>query len=256
MRSRGTSVASLKARGAGNAVDRWPVDDRAMTVWSTDPALRAAVDASLSWYDALCAVHGVPCGIEDDVWCAYSPPPPLHSTAKTVEPGARPDRALAAISGVGSIADSFGAFDLTREGYRLLFEAQWIHLFAPSMGTRRLPDGWTSLATASELRAWTSRHDTQDVLLPALLQRSAFRVIGKKHDDGYRAGAVLHLGTGVVDISNVWSTSMRVDWTDLVGAATALFPGRALVGYSHGTTLQDASAAGFVPLGPHRVWIR
>ena len=29
------------------------------------PALRAAVDASLSWYDSLCAVHGVPCSIDD-----------------------------------------------------------------------------------------------------------------------------------------------------------------------------------------------
>lgn len=227
-----------------------------MSVWSTSPALRAAVDASLSWYNALCAVHGVPCGIEDDVWCAYSTPPPLHSAAKTVEPGARPDRALAGIAGDGSIADSFGAFDLTGEGYRLLFEAQWIHRPAPILTSRLLPDGWSSLGTASELRAWTSRHDTEAVLLPALLQRSAFRVIGKRHDDGYGAGAVLHLCTGIVEITNVWSTSERLDWTDLVGAATALFPGRALVGYAHGAALQDASAAGFVTLGPQRVWIR
>jgi hypothetical protein len=227
-----------------------------MTVWSTDPALRTAVDASLSWYDALCALHGVPCGIEDDVWCAYSPPPPLHSTAKTVEPGARPDRALAAIAGDGSIADSFGAFDLTREGFRLLFEAQWIHRPASTTGSRHLPDGWTSLGTKSELHAWTSRHDTQAVLLPALLQRSAFRVIGERHDDGYGAGAVLHLCTGVVDISNVWSSSERLDWSDLIAAANALFPGRALVGYAYGAALEDASAAGFVPLGPQRVWIR
>jgi hypothetical protein len=227
-----------------------------VSVWSTSPALRAAVDASLSWYDALCALHGVPCGIEDDVWCAYSPPPPLHSTAKTVEPGARPDRALAAIAGKGSIADSFGAFDLTGEGYRLLFEAQWIHRPASSVDSRHLPDGWSTLGTEPELRAWTSRHDTEAVLLPALLQRSAFRVIGKRHDDGYGAGAVLHLCTGVVDISNVWSASGGVDWTALVGAATALFPGRALVGYANGAALEDASAAGFASLGPQRVWIR
>jgi len=227
-----------------------------VSAWSLSPALRAAVDASLSWYDSLCAVHGVPCSIDDDVWCADAPPPPLHSTAKTVEPGARPDRALAAVVDSGSIADSFGSFDLTGEGYRLLFEARWIHRPAAAVGTRQLPAGWSSVGTAAELRAWTSRHDTQDVLLPALLQRSAFRVIGKRYDDGYGAGAVLHLCSGVVDISNVWSTSKDLDWTDLVHAAAALFPGRALVGYQRGADLENASAAGFDTLGPQRVWIR
>jgi hypothetical protein len=227
-----------------------------VTVGSLSPALRAAVDASLLWYDALCGVHGVPCGIEESVWCAYAPPPPLHSNAKTVEPRARPDRALAAVPGHGSIADSFGAFDLTGEGYRLLFEAQWIRRPPPDAGSRHLPAGWSSVGSASDLRAWTSRQDTRGVLLPALLQRSAFKVIGRRRGDGYEAGAVLHLGTGVVDISNVWSTSGDLNWTELVDAASALFPGRALVGYEHGAHLEYASAAGFATLGPQRVWIR
>lgn len=227
-----------------------------VTGWSISPALRAAVDASLSWYDALCALHEVPCGIEDDVWCACTPPPPLHSNAKTVEPSARPDRALAAIIDEGSIADSFGAFDLSGEGYRLLFEAQWIHRPGPTSNVRHLPAGWESVRTKSDLHAWTSRHDTEAVLLPALLQRSAFRLIGKRHEGGYIAGAVLHLCSGVVDVSNVWTTSEDLDWTELVIAAAALFPGRALVGYEYGANLEYASAAGFATLGPQRVWIR
>jgi hypothetical protein len=227
-----------------------------VTGWSINPELRAAVDASLSWYDALCALHGVPCGIKDDVWRAYTPPPPLHSTAKTVEPSARPDRALAAVIDQGGIADSFGQFDLRGEGFRLLFEAQWLHRSAPPPGPRRLPAGWVVVSSASELEAWTSRHDTQAVLLPALLQRSAFRVIGKRSVDGFGAGAVLHLCTGVVDISNVWTTSESLDWTELVSTAAAMFPGRALVGYEHGSDLEPAVAAGFATLGPQRVWIR
>jgi hypothetical protein len=227
-----------------------------MSTWPVSPSLRVAVDASLSWYDALCGVHGVPCGIEDDVWRAYAPPPPLHSIAKTVEPTALPDRALAAVAGEGSIADSFGSFDLTGEGYRLLFEAQWMHQSAPTVGRRRLPIGWSSVSTETELQAWTSRHDTQAVLLPALLKRSAFRVIGKGDQAGYEAGAVLHLCTGVVEISNVWSISKGVDWIDLVVAASALFPGRALVGYQRGADLASALEAGFTALGPQRVWIR
>lgn len=227
-----------------------------VTGWSTRPALRAAVDASLSWYDALCALHRVPCGVEDDVWRAYTPPPPLHSTVKTVEPTARAERALAAVTDDGSIADSFGAFDLSAEGYRLLFEAQWIHHPAAPLRSRQLPPGWASIRTESELRAWTSRHDTQGVLLPALLQRSGFRLIGKEDDGVYAAGAVLHLGTGVVDISNVWTTVGSLDWSELISAAAALFPERALVGYEYGADLQAATAAGFSALGPQRVWVR
>jgi hypothetical protein len=227
-----------------------------MTGSSVSPALRAAVDASLSWYDALCALHSVPCGIEDDVWRAYTPPPPLHSAAKTVEPAAHPDRVLAAVTEDGGIADSFGELDLSGEGFRLLFEAQWIHRPAPPAGPRRLPAGWAIVRSPAELEAWTSRHDTQAVLLPALLQRSAFRVIGRRHDGGYGAGAVLHLCSGVVDISNVWASAGSPDWAELVSAAAALFPGRALVGYEDGPDLERAVAAGFATLGPQRVWIR
>jgi hypothetical protein len=220
--------------------------------------LRSAVDASLSWYDALCALHGVACGIEEDVWTAHSAPPPLHSAAKSVEPTARPDRALAALEaiGPGSIADSFGAFDLTAEGFRLLFEAQWIHRTAPSVPSRHLPSDWVIVGTEPELRAWTDHHDTATVLLPGLLHRSAFRIIGKRRDDDFAAGAVLHLCAGVVDISNVWTSAQDADWAETVDAAAALFPGRALVGYEQGTDLEHAVESGFVEVGPQRVWIR
>ena len=86
---------------------------------------------------------------------------------------------------------------------------------------------------------WTSRHDTEAVLLPALLQRSAFRVIGRRDDGGgFGAGAVLHLCSGVVDVSNVWTTSEGLNWTEVVSAAAAVFPGRALVGYEYGADLE------------------
>jgi hypothetical protein len=70
-------------------------DNPAMHPRTLDPRLRVAVDASLAWYEALCALHGVRCGIEDDTWVAYDPPPPLHSVAKTIEPSAGPDRVCA-----------------------------------------------------------------------------------------------------------------------------------------------------------------
>ncbi|HEU5486673.1 MAG TPA: hypothetical protein VFU98_17340 [Microlunatus sp.] len=220
--------------------------------------LRAAVDASASWYDALCALHEVPCGIEHDIWRSYAPPPPLHSVAKTLEPTARPDPALRVMEAYehGSIADSFGHLDLSAEGYDLLFEAQWIHRPPEPAPARSLPPGWILLRTAAELQRWTSHHDTEQVLLPSLLERSSFCVLGERRDDDYVAGVVLHLGTGVVDISNAWALGPSSKWPAMVAAAGALFPGRALVGYEYGTDLDRAQEAGFAATGPQRVWVR
>lgn len=229
-----------------------------MTSSRVGPRLRAAVDASLSWYDALCALHAVPCGIEDDVWLAYSTPPPLHSTAKTVEPTARADRILAALGphGHGSIADSFGVLDLTDAGFRLLFEARWVHHPGQNVSSRRLPAGWAVVRTATELANWTARHDTAAVLLPGLLARSAFCILAKRAEDQLVAGAVLHLNAGVVYISNVWTHRLELDWSELVNIAGALYPERSLVGYESGEDLERARMAGFHDIGPQRVWIR
>lgn len=233
-----------------------------MTIASVEPRLRAAVDASLAWYDTLCALHGVRCRIEDDTWVAYDPPPPLHSNAKTVEPGAGPERALAALAAQqhGSVADSFGLLDLSGAGLTMLFEARWIHR-PPPVADLALPPGWQSVRTLSELEAWTARHDTANVLLPGLLDRSGFMVLARDGssgtDDGPGGGAVTHLCGGVVDVSNVWTDgSEELHWSELVAVVGALYPGRALVGYEQGEGLVAAREAGFQDVGPQRVWVR
>lgn len=224
-----------------------------------DPRVRKAVDASLAWYDALCTLHGVRCGIEDDTWVAYDPPPPLHSTAKTVEPGTAPDRALAAVasSEQGGVADSFGELELRGAGLDLLFEAQWIHRPATDPLTRHLPSGWSVVRTSEALARWTARPDTSDVLLPGLLDRSSFRVLGRYADGRPVAGAVTHLCGGVVDLSNVWAEDGdEPDWPELVRVVSALHPGRDIVGWEHGEALDRARDAGFAAVGPQLVWAR
>jgi hypothetical protein len=229
-----------------------------MGAFTVDPRLRAAVDASLSWYDALCALHGARCGIDVDTWLAYDSPPPLHSIAKTVEPSALPQTALRMLEHYerGSIADSFGAFDLTPEGLDILFDARWVFHPAPPTAARRLPDGWTVVESASALARWTAYHDTAEVLLPGLLDRSSFRVLARHADGLLVGGAVTHLCSGVVEISNVWAWHDTADWNELVAAAAALHPGRPIVGYEHGAGLAQAIDAGFVDVGPQVVWIR
>jgi len=84
-------------------------------------------------------------------------------------------------------------------------------------------------------------------------------VFGAGHfvDAAPTAGAVARLGTGVVEISNVWASPREeLDWSELVAAVAARFPGRALVGWAHGPALEHAQHAGFSAVGLQHVWVR
>lgn len=221
-----------------------------------DPRLRVAVDSSLAWYDALCALHGVAGRVEEGLWVVGGSPPPLHSAVKTIEPGIDPARVARIAPSRGGVADSFGDLGLESYGFDLLFVARWIHRSADQQPARGLAAGWSVVASAAELTDWTAHHDTSEVLLPALLERSSFQVLARHTDGDLTAGAVLHVGTGAVSVSNVWMKDRGDDtWRDLVRNAGALWPGRALVGYERGTDLDSALAAGFVDVGPQLVWV-
>jgi hypothetical protein len=222
-----------------------------------DPRLRAAVDASVSWYEELFAVHGVDHTVADGIWCALGPPPPLHSAAKSVHPGASSDRALAAAAAFEhcSIADSFASLKLP--GFELLFQARWLFHDPPASYTSRPPLGWEPVRSAAELAVWTAQHDTTGVLLPAVLTRPGFTVFGRRSTDGFQAGAVLHACSGVVSLSNVWAApGQDAEWPSLVRLVAAVHPGLAVTGYERGDDLVQARDAGFSDVGPHLVWYR
>ncbi|WP_199514072.1 hypothetical protein [Nucisporomicrobium flavum] len=224
-----------------------------------DPRLRAAVDASVGWYEDLCTLHGVGSTLVDGLWSALSPPPPLHSDAVVVEPAVDAGLVRARLQGREhcGVKDSFATMDLTGDGMRLLFAATWIHRAARPAGRRDLPAGWAAVTGADELAAWTGQHDTSDVLLPPLLQRAHFRILARRSGDRIVAGAVARLGSGAVDVSNVYAVpGHRVDWAELAEVADACFPGRPLVGYERGDALAAALDGGFEPVGELRVWVR
>jgi hypothetical protein len=222
-----------------------------------DPRLRTAVDANVGWYGDLFLLHGVPAVMHDGLWSAVGPPPPLHSDAVVVEPGVTASDVLTRLEGRAraGFKDSFAAIDASAHGMDLLFEATWIHRDAPD--PRPAPASWSIVRTADALAAWTSQHDTAEVLLPGLLDRGPFRILAKRASGQIVAGAVARLGTGAVDVSNVYAVpGHAVDWAELTAAVGAEFPGRPLVGYERGDDLAGALAGGFQPVGDLRVWVR
>jgi hypothetical protein len=224
-----------------------------------DPRLRSAVDASVGWYDDLCALHGVGSMLADGLWSALDAPPPLHSDAVVVEPAVTADEVLVRLDGRahGGVKDSFATMDLSGEGMALLFSATWLYREGEPGRQGAAPAGWTAVTSPEELAEWTGRHDTRDVLLPPLLQRAHFRIMAKYVGGQIVAGAVARLGSGIVDVSNVYAVpGHRVDWAELAGAVGAYFPERPLVGYERGDALDAAIDGGFTPTGELRVWVR
>jgi len=224
-----------------------------------DPRLRAAVDASVRWYDDIFAVHRIPVTVRRAVWSASGAAPPWHSAVKTLGPEAAIDDVLHAMEPHehGSVADSFGRLDLAAHGFDLLFEATWLHRPPDPAPPSGLPMGWSVVGNTDVLDEWNRHHETTEVLGPALLDHPRFRFLAR-HDEGVlTGGAVTHDAGPTVGLSNCWSMpGHHLDWPDVLSCVGALHPGRPVVDYAWGDDLDVMVAAGFSPLGPQLVWAR
>lgn len=220
--------------------------------------LEVAVRASAAWYDDVFEAHGIPSRRDDGLWSAEAEPPRWHSAAKTLRPGVPVERVVGAVERFAecAVADSWADLDLGGHGFRPLFTATWVHR-AASSGALPWPEGWSVVSDAEDLAAWNAMHDTEDVLLPALLTHPRFTFLVRHDGDAMVAGAVLHRVDDAVELSNTWATTGGADdVASLVACAAVLHPGRPLVGYDHGDELVWLLDAGFVAVGPHVVWVR
>ena len=143
---------------------------------AVDPRLRCAVDASVGWYDDLCALHGVGSVLVDGIWSALAPPPPLHSAAVTVEPDVTAERVLARLADGprGGVKDSFSTVDLGAAGWELLLSASWLHRppAVPRAGR------WVDITGARELAAPPALR--RDVDTPEDLRRAVALGLGPR----------------------------------------------------------------------------
>jgi hypothetical protein len=223
-----------------------------------DARLRRAVDANVGWYEAIFAIHGIGSMLTGGLWSSLGPPPPLHSHAVVVESSVTFDVVERRIGGIphAGFKDSFAGLDASSIGMSPLFEATWIHR-DPDTGSAGDPSAWTEVKTAADLAEWNAGYDTGEVLIPAVLERGQFRILARIAEGDVVAGAVVRLGSGAIDLSNVHAVGdYIVDWAELAAAAATRFPGRPLVGYERGDDLAGALAGGFEPVGELRVWVR
>jgi hypothetical protein len=156
-----------------------------------------------------------------------------------------------------SVADSYGTLDLVNLGYTLLFEAQWLGLPAVPQTDARTTTLWSVVTSADQLGAWCNLHDYAGVLTNGVLRHPRLTILASHEGAQMVAGAVLNDAGTSVGLSNVWSVDGGAYAIEgVLIEAHRLYPGRAITAYAAGDELTSLTDLGFVPLGPHRVWLR
>ena len=224
--------------------------------------LSAAVDDSAAWCGIVCSTHGLTPASGRRVWSVPRRSLLGYPDATTLVRGVTAAEVLDRIdSGPGaSVKDSYADLDLAPHGFEVLFDASWIARPAdPSQPAPSLDDlGWESVDDEPALRRWASAHGMVDAFRATLLGRRDVRIIGRRDQGEFVAGAVALGHPDVVGLSNVFCTGddPARAYAQAAAAAVACYPGRSLVGYESGGDLARALAAGFGAIGPLRVWVR
>ncbi|MFB7932575.1 hypothetical protein ACFC4C_26080 [Streptomyces sp. NPDC056039] len=211
----------------------------------------------------MCRAHGVVGGFGGDAWAAPVRTPLYYPDAVTLEPGADVGALVARIDTVSpgaSVKDGFADLELAEAGFRVLFEAWWIH--RPAGASAPVPDlAWEIVDDPGSLRAWALAWDAgggnTGLFRPELLaDPETFVILGRAADGRIAAGAVASRSEHVVGVSNVFARDGGPDaaWPVVLHALATLFPTLPVVGYEQGDDLTVALRYGFEPLGPLRVW--
>lgn len=225
---------------------------------------RAAVLNNAEWCDIVCRSHGLSTRFDGDAWTSAARTPPCYPDAVTLVPNVSAGDLLARIDGsVGcSIKDSFASLDVSAEGFRVLFDAEWIVRTGEMPVPEPAGPGWEPVRDKREFaqwkHLWSGDGGPTEVVRDELLAHDAVVVVAARDGERIVAGAALNRSEHVVGISNFFAPddTAAASWLGLLSFATARFPGFALVGYESGDQLAVALESGFEIAGPLRVWIR
>ena len=218
-----------------------------------------AASNNAHWCDVVCRSHGLPTRSDDDLWVCLRRSPPWYPDAVTLRPGVAAHDVLSFVdSSPGcSVKDSFADLDLTSAGFRVLFEARWIHRPPAPVPASDGP-AWREVTTPARMRQWVSAHGGGGNVRPELLRQPGVTFLGAYDGDALVGGAVTNRSPSVLGVSNMFgdSTDPVTAWLGATAAVTARHPRATLVGYEAGASLDAARAAGFVAAGPLRVWVK
>ncbi len=213
------------------------------------------------WCDLVVASHDGQGVFAQDAWTSSARTPPLFPDAVTLIPSPRvPDLLSRVDSSPGcTIKDSFASLDLSTNGFRVLFDAQWIVSPTPTTKAWGVPSDWTALTDPEGVVLWEEawcHDDSRGFIQPGLLSESVV-VLGRMANGRVVAGGIVNRSAGAAGISNVFAEAGHgpETWSALAQCARTFFPDLPLIGYERDEQLADAQVSGFQAVGSLRVWI-
>lgn len=230
--------------------------------------LRQAVLNNAAWCEEMCRAHGVPGTFTTASWVNPQHRIPYYPHLVTVERGVAPETALGLLrsespepEGLLSVKDSFADLDLSAAGFRVLFEAEWLHRPGSVPAPEAPPaQTWRRLTTPAELasweRAWADSAEAVGIFPEGLLDAPVM-FLGGFSTGRLVAGAVANFSGEAVGLSNVFGPAEEtsVTWAGALSCLAREAPGLDLVGYERGDALAAALEHGCTRLGGLRVWL-
>ena len=228
------------------------------SAWRTAAAVNNA-----EWCDLVCRSHGASTRLDGDAWTSETRTPAFYPDAVTLAPDPSVPDLLSRIdtSAGCSIKDSFASLDLTADGFRVLFDAEWIVRTSAARPSEGAGPRWERVRTPGGLatweQAWRGGDGPAGVFRAELLDHDSVAVLAARIGELVVAGAVLNRSSTVVGISNFFAEprATSAGWSGCLALAGALYPASTFVGYESGDGLVAARSHGFETVGPLRVWV-
>lgn len=228
-----------------------------------DPWRTPAVVNNAEWCDLVCRSHGARTRFDDDAWTSETRTPAYYPDAVTLVPDPSVPELMSRIdvSAGCSVKDSFASLDLTDDGFRVLFDAQWMVRERAARQPTVASGRWERVRTRGDLatweQAWRGGDGPEGIFTRELLDHDSVAVLASIADERVVAGAVLYRSATVVGVSNFFADPGLVSagWSGCLAFADSLFPGSPFVGYESGGALVAARRHGFETAGPLRVWV-
>ena len=219
--------------------------------------LEKAVKNNAVWCDTICNSHNATGQFLEDVWINKNVVPRFYPNAITLKSNVDDmSKYLQEITLPSyTIKDSYNSLDINKQGYSILFEAEWIALTTPVLKTVQ---NWKIIKTAAQLETWELTWNNnvaeEKIFLPTLLDDSLVFFLAKYENEQIIAGAIANIASEVVGLSNVFShdktgNAFSESCTFVRGNVSHL----PIVGYERGADLDRARVAGFETFGKLKV---
>lgn len=214
--------------------------------------------------DRVTRAQGLDGHFAPDAWTSWSRTPEYYPDAVTLTRDATSADLLARIDpGPGaSVKDSFATLDLARDGFRILFPAEWIARPSGAASGEDPQMQWSAVFEATGLAhweaAWSEDGVARDRFRLSLLQEPDVVFLRAAVDGEMVGGAILNRSARVVGVSNLFATHADVAevWDGCLTEIAKRYPELPIVGYEPGGALDAAHRAGFTSIGSLRIWIK